>query len=59
MNRFMPHLALEYTDNLLEEPNFHEFFGKCHQLLAEIAKADPMACKSRATKKNGLFNWLW
>ncbi len=47
----MPHLFLEYTDNLLDEPDFHGFFGKCHQLLAEIAKADPKACKSRATKK--------
>lgn len=55
MNRNMPHLFLEYTDNLLEEPDFANLFSKCHLLLTEIAKADPRACKSRATKITAFF----
>ncbi|GAB5411783.1 MAG: hypothetical protein ChlgKO_08970 [Chlamydiales bacterium] len=51
MNKTMPHLFLEYTDNLPEEPDCTKLFSRCHELLTEIAKADPKACKSRATKK--------
>lgn len=44
----MPHLVLEYSDNVIEKNNFSQLFQQCHQILADMLPTDLMNCKSRA-----------
>ncbi|MDX8431787.1 MAG: hypothetical protein SNF33_08320 [Candidatus Algichlamydia australiensis] len=48
----MPHLFLEYTENIQETPDFPKLFDRCHEHLAQIADADPKSCKSRVFKED-------
>jgi len=61
----MPHLRLEYTDNINNPANFDDLFNKLHRVLVEYGDIDIDNCKSRAIKldrfliadgqKNGSF----
>jgi 5-carboxymethyl-2-hydroxymuconate isomerase/predicted nucleic acid-binding protein len=44
----MPHLRLEYTDNVARPVPFDELFSRLHQTLARTAGVPLEACKSRA-----------
>lgn len=46
----MPHIILEYTDNLENYLKFNELFNKVHQSLSRILKLDINLCRSRAIK---------
>lgn len=46
----MPHLILEYTNNVREERNFSSLFTKLHQILHTTAHASLASCKSRAVE---------
>lgn len=51
----MPHLTLEYTDNIHTQINFEQLFSKLHTLLHELANAEINSCKSRAIKLTNYF----
>lgn len=51
----MPHLTLEYTDNINAQINFEQLFYKLHTLLHELANAEIGSCKSRAIKLRNYF----
>ncbi len=44
----MPHLTLEYTDNITQEIDFQGLFAQLHQILADVAGIPIANCKSRA-----------
>lgn len=44
----MPHLVLEYTDNVSQKVAFDDLFARLHQVLVATVSAAPEACKSRA-----------
>lgn len=44
----MPHLILEFSNNVIEQDRFSDLFQKCHQTLAEKLPTNLMSCKSRA-----------
>lgn len=44
----MPHLVLEYSNNIVEKANLQELFQQCHQQLVEILPTELTSCKSRA-----------
>ncbi len=44
----MPHLILEYTDNIPERPDFHKLFHEFHRILQRHADIKINNCKSRA-----------
>ena len=44
----MPHLILEFSDNVIEQDRFSDLFQQCHQTLAEKLPTNLMSCKSRA-----------
>lgn len=44
----MPHIILEYTDNLTEDVDFQGLFFDLHQILVVVASAELESCKSRA-----------
>jgi 5-carboxymethyl-2-hydroxymuconate isomerase len=49
----VPHLTLEYTDNLYQSAGpipFAKLFAELHQLLVRIAGVDINNCKSRAIR---------
>lgn len=46
----MPHVTLEYSNNINANINLNDLFGKIHNIIAETAGADINACKSRAHK---------
>ena len=46
----MPHLRLEYTDNINIPTNFDNLFKKLHRVLVEYGDIDINNCKSRAIK---------
>ena len=49
----MPHLTLEYTENLEENVNFKSMFSKLHNILVDVGGINIGNCKSRAvTRKN-------
>lgn len=45
----MPHLLLEYSDNILES-NFDQLFQHCHTLMVNQLPTQLESCKSRALK---------
>lgn len=46
----MPHFVLEYSDNILEEVDFKDFFERLHSLLVENGPFNLSAIKSRAIR---------
>ncbi len=44
----MPHLILEYSENIIEEMEFSALFKQCHDLLVERLSTALKSCKSRA-----------
>ena len=46
----MPHFVLEYSDNILEEVDFKDFFERLHTLLVENGPFKLSAIKSRAIR---------
>jgi 5-carboxymethyl-2-hydroxymuconate isomerase len=44
----MPHITLEYTDNIGQPIEFRDLFAELHQVLASIAGISIANCKSRA-----------
>jgi 5-carboxymethyl-2-hydroxymuconate isomerase len=44
----MPHLILEYSDNVIEKNNFTDLFAQCHDFLAANLPTEIASCKSRA-----------
>lgn len=46
----MPHLKLEYTDNINIHTNFDNLFYNLHRVLVEHGDIDINNCKSRAIK---------
>lgn len=51
----MPHLILEYTDNIEKEIDFKGLFHELHQALAKYGNINISNCKSRAIKLNDFF----
>lgn len=50
----MPHIVIDYTDNLAEQPDFRALFGELHQALIALGDIAPADLKSRAVK---LTDW--
>jgi 5-carboxymethyl-2-hydroxymuconate isomerase len=46
----MPHLILEYTDNIREKKDLESLLLKLNRVVAETASADLESCKSRAVE---------
>lgn len=44
----MPHLTLEYSNNIKEKIEAVKLFMPCHQILKTVASINPQNCKSRA-----------
>ena len=51
----MPHIILEYTDNISIKKDFNQLFAGIHTVLSEKAGIDPGNCKSRAIKLTDYF----
>jgi 5-carboxymethyl-2-hydroxymuconate isomerase len=51
----MPHLTIEYTNNLRPAPSFDELFGRLHAVLADLAGIKPGNCKSRAVELDQFY----
>ncbi len=51
----MPHLTLEYTDNIQADINFEDLFSELHGVLVQFADIDINNCKSRAIKLDNYF----
>jgi 5-carboxymethyl-2-hydroxymuconate isomerase len=46
----MPHLTLQYTENVDQNINFEELFSTLHHILADVGGIKIDNCKSRAIK---------
>lgn len=44
----MPHLVLEYSNNIKEKASFEPLFYQLHQILVSVCSASLESCKSRA-----------
>jgi 5-carboxymethyl-2-hydroxymuconate isomerase len=44
----MPHLVLEYSNNIKEKASFEPLFHQLHQILVTVCSASLESCKSRA-----------
>jgi len=51
----MPHLTLEYSNNLVQKIDPHALFAPLHQILADVAAIDINNCKSRAIRLDDYF----
>jgi 5-carboxymethyl-2-hydroxymuconate isomerase len=51
----MPHFVLEYSDNILEEVDFKEFFKRLHTLLVEAGPFNLSDIKSRAIRHQEFY----
>lgn len=51
----MPHITLEYTNNLKVRKDFNQLFPKIHKLIAESLSVDPLNCKSRANHLDNYY----
>ncbi|MDN3576337.1 5-carboxymethyl-2-hydroxymuconate Delta-isomerase [Chitinimonas viridis] len=50
----MPHIVIEYTDNLAEQPDFRQLFAELHAALVETGDVAEIDIKSRAIR---LTDW--
>ena len=46
----MPHLIMQYSENIVEKINFSDLFTRCHVLLADMLPTDISTCNSRAIR---------
>ncbi len=51
----MPHLSLEYTENLTQPIVAGQLFGKLHLVLADVGGVNVDNCKSRAVPRSCFF----
>ncbi len=51
----MPHITLEYSDNLKESAPFDELFTDLHQVLVVAASAELGRCQSRAIEHQHFY----
>ncbi len=51
----MPHVILEYSDNLKEKIDFSNLFADLHQILVVVTSADIGSCKSRAVEHTQFY----
>jgi 5-carboxymethyl-2-hydroxymuconate isomerase len=51
----MPHLTLEYTDNLKPATSFGELFSHLHRIVADVGGIPLNNCKSRAIRLEEYF----
>jgi 5-carboxymethyl-2-hydroxymuconate isomerase len=51
----MPHIILEYSENIIEQGEFSELFQTLHLLLTELLPTQLNSCKSRALKCTSFF----
>lgn len=51
----MPHIVLEYTDDIPVTPDFNSLFADLHQVLVNEAGINIRNCKSRAIKLDNYF----
>ncbi|VVC76387.1 5-carboxymethyl-2-hydroxymuconate Delta-isomerase [Aquicella siphonis] len=51
----MPHLTLEFSDNILEKENLSVLFQQCHELLAQTLPTQISGCKSRALEYKNFY----
>jgi 5-carboxymethyl-2-hydroxymuconate isomerase len=51
----MPHITLQYTNNISNKKNFNRLFAGIHTVLSKRAEIDPRNCKSRAIKLTDYF----
>ncbi len=51
----MPHIILQYTDNIVLKQNFNQLFLKIHTALSVSVGINPNNCKSRAIKLTDYF----
>ena len=51
----MPHFVLEYSDNILEEVDFKDFFKKLHTLLVDVGPFNLSDIKSRAIRHQEFY----
>jgi 5-carboxymethyl-2-hydroxymuconate isomerase len=48
----MPHLVLDYSNNIREKKEFKDLFLQLHQILVTVASASLESCKSRAVERD-------
>ncbi|MFQ6023558.1 MAG: 5-carboxymethyl-2-hydroxymuconate Delta-isomerase [Acidiferrobacterales bacterium] len=48
----MPHLTLEYTENVEQNVNFQDLFSVLHDILADVGGVNIDNCKSRAIRRD-------
>ena len=46
----MPHLIMQYSENIIEEISFSDLFTCCHLLLEDMLPTDISTCSSRAVR---------
>jgi len=51
----MPHITLQYTDNISPQNEFNHLFSEIHTLLSDNAGINPNNCKSRAIKLTNYY----
>jgi len=51
----MPHFVLEYSDNIMEEVDFKDFFRKLHTLLVDAGPFNLSDIKSRAVRHQQFY----
>lgn len=51
----MPHLTLQYTDNIQRKPDFAPLFSRLHDVLSEVGGIQIGNCKSRAIRLEDYF----
>ena len=51
----MPHLTLEYTENLGKSINFTSLFSDFHKILSDVGGININNCKSRAVPRREYF----
>lgn len=48
----MPHLALEFSENVIEKNNMINLLQQCHAILVDTLPTSLESCKSRAVERN-------
>lgn len=51
----MPHIKLEYSNNVVEQDHFEPLFNELHQILVKTCHAKLEACKSRAIRHTTFY----
>ena len=51
----MPHITLQFTDNIESLPNFNQLFSEVHQTINAIAGIKIENCKSKAIKLENFY----